>query len=674
MSKEDKEKIREEIERLRKEIEYHNYRYYVLNSPVISDAEYDRLFRRLQELEEKYPEFYDPNSPTQRVGAKPLEAFGIVEHEVPMLSLSNAFNEEEMREFDKRVKKFLGLPEDYVMEYVAEPKMDGTAVSVLYRDGRFVRAATRGDGFRGEDITANVRTIKKVPMYLISDELPPPPVLEARGEVFMEKEAFRKLNEERIRNGEEPFANPRNAAAGSLRQLDPRITAKRQLDIYFYGLGLVEGFSPKTHWELLQSLNKWGLKTNPLSKVCKGVDEVIERHKYLESIREQLPYEIDGMVVKVNSIEFQRRLGEVSRSPRWAIAYKFPPTLEATRIKDIVVQVGRTGVLTPVAILEPVRIGGVEVSRATLHNQDEIERKDVRIGDWVFVERAGDVIPEVVKVIKERRTGNEKKFKMPDRCPVCGSPVVRDGAYHRCIGISCPAQLKATIRHFVSKRAMDIEGIGPKLIDKLVDKGLVKDPADLYTIPKEVWASLEGMGDKSAENILEALEKSKNVDLGRFIYALGIRHVGEHTARVLAEKLGSLEAFFNVTEDELLKIPGIGPEVARSVVEFFRSEKNRKVIEKLLKCGVKPKAPEKGEGLPLSGKTFVFTGALSSMTREEAKRLVESLGGRVSNSVSRKVDYVVVGESPGSKYDKARSLGIKTIDEKEFLKLVGREK
>ncbi len=665
----DKEKIKEEIERLRKEIEYHNYRYYVLNSPVISDAEYDRLFRRLQELEEKYPEFFDPNSPTQRVGAKPVEAFGVVEHRIPMLSLSNAFSEEEMIEFDKRVKRFLGLPEDEIIEYVAEPKMDGTAISILYENGRFSRAATRGDGIRGEDVTSNVRTIRKVPMYLISDDTPPPPVLEVRGEVFMEKEAFRKLNEERIKNGEEPFANPRNAAAGSLRQLDPRITAKRPLDIFFYGVGIVEGYEFKTQWELLEKLKSWGLKVNPLSKVCRGVKEVLERHKYLESIREQLPYEIDGMVVKVNSIELQRALGEVSRSPRWAIAYKFPPTMESTQILDIIVQVGRTGTLTPVAILKPVRIGGAEVSRATLHNQDEIERKDIRIGDWVFVERAGDVIPEVVKVIKERRTGKEKPFRMPDKCPVCGAPVVKEGAFHRCIGLSCPAQLKARLRHFASKRAMDIEGLGPKLIDQLVDKNLVKDPADLYTIPKEVWASLENMGDKSAENILNALEKSKDIELHRFIYALGIRHVGEHLSRVLAERFKKLENLYDVTEEELLQVPEIGPEVAKSIVEFFRSPENRKVIEKLLKNGIKPR-PVSEEEKPLSGKVFVFTGALSSMTREEAKRLVEERGGKVASSVSRKVDYVVVGESPGSKLDKAKKLGIKTMNEEEFLKLV----
>ena len=670
---EDKEKIREEIERLRKEIEYHNYRYYVLNSPVISDAEYDRLFRRLQELEEKYPEFFDPNSPTQRVGAKPVEAFGVVEHKVPMLSLANAFSEEEMREFDRRVKRFLGLSENEVIEYVAEPKIDGAAVSILYENGKLTRAATRGDGIRGEDVTSNVRTIKTVPLILVDEELPPPPVLEVRGEVFMEKEAFKKLNEERLKRGEEPFANPRNAAAGSLRQLDPRVTAERPLDIFFYGVGYYEGVEFKTHWEVLNKLKAWGLKVNPLSKICKGVDEVIERHKYLESIREKLPYEIDGMVVKVNSIELQRRLGEVSRSPRWAIAYKFPPTMEATQIVDIKVQVGRTGVLTPVAILKPVKIGGVEVSRATLHNQDEIERKDIRIGDWVFVERAGDVIPEVVKVIKERRTGKERPFKMPDRCPECGAPVVRDGAYHRCIGLACPAQLKARIRHFVSKRAMDIEGIGPKLIDQLVSKGLVKDPADLYAIPKHVWASLENMGEKSAENIMKALEKSKNVELWRFIHALGIRHVGEHLSQVLANRFKTLENLMKATEEDLLKVPEVGPEVAKSVVEFFRNPENRKVIEKLLKYGVRPKpVEEKEEEKPLSGKIFVFTGALKSMTRDEAKNLVESLGGRVASSVSKKVDIVVVGESPGSKLEKARKLGIKTINEEEFLKMVGR--
>ncbi|RLB01889.1 MAG: DNA ligase (NAD(+)) LigA, partial [Deltaproteobacteria bacterium] len=578
--------IRERVQRLRKEIEYHNYRYYVLNDPVISDPEYDALMRELEELERQYPELITPNSPTQRVGAPPLEEFGTVEHTIPMLSLANAFNEEEVLEFDRRVKRFLGTDQD--VEYTAEPKMDGVAVEVVYERGELVVGSTRGDGYRGEDITQNIRTIRTIPLFLMEDEEPVPERLAVRGEVYMEIEDFKRLNREREERGEAPFANPRNAAAGSLRQLDPSITARRPLNIFFYGIGEVVGREFESQWEVLQTLPKWGLRVNPLVELCPDIQRAVQYYRRILDLKDELPYEMDGVVLKVNSFELQRRLGEVSRSPRWAVAFKFPAEEATTRVLDIVVQVGRTGVLTPVALLEPVQVGGVEVKRATLHNMDEIERKDVRIGDTVLVHRAGEVIPEIIKVIKEKRTGKERKFQMPDRCPVCGSQVVRfpgEVAY-RCIGISCPAQLKGRIRHFASRRAMDIDGLGEKLIDQLVEKGLVKDLADIYYLRKEQLVGLERMAEKSAQNLLDAIEKSKDTTLARFLYALGIRHVGEHLAQVLAEHLGSLERFFMVDRDELLQIPEVGPEVAESVVRFFKDEGNRRVIEKMLRAGV----------------------------------------------------------------------------------------
>ena len=665
--------IRERVQRLRKEIEYHNYRYYVLNDPVISDPEYDALMRELEELERQYPELITPNSPTQRVGAPPLEEFGTVEHTIPMLSLANAFNEEEVLEFDRRVKRFLGTDQD--VEYTAEPKMDGVAVEVVYERGELVVGSTRGDGYRGEDITQNIRTIRTIPLFLMEDEEPVPERLAVRGEVYMEIEDFKRLNREREERGEAPFANPRNAAAGSLRQLDPSITARRPLNIFFYGIGEVVGREFESQWEVLQTLPKWGLRVNPLVELCPDIQRAVQYYRRILDLKDELPYEMDGVVLKVNSFELQRRLGEVSRSPRWAVAFKFPAEEATTRVLDIVVQVGRTGVLTPVALLEPVQVGGVEVKRATLHNMDEIERKDVRIGDTVLVHRAGEVIPEIIKVIKEKRTGKERKFQMPDRCPVCGSQVVRfpgEVAY-RCIGISCPAQLKGRIRHFASRRAMDIDGLGEKLIDQLVEKGLVKDLADIYYLRKEQLVDLERMAEKSAQNLLDAIEKSKDTTLARFLYALGIRHVGEHLAQVLAEHLGSLERFFMVDRDELLQIPEVGPEVAESVVRFFKDEGNRRVIEKMLRAGVRVEEPTEAAEAerPLEGKVFVFTGALEGMTREDAKRLVEQLGGRTASSVSRRVDYVVVGKDPGSKYGRARELGLTIIDEEEFKRLVG---
>lgn len=663
------EAIKKRVEKLREEIEYHNYRYYILDRPEISDAQYDRLMGELEKLEKDYPELRSPNSPTQRVGASPLEEFEIVRHTIPMLSLANAFDETEARDFDKRVKKFLGTSEE--VEYVAEPKFDGLAIELVYERGQFVVGSTRGDGVNGENITQNLRTIKTIPLQLIRKEIPVPDRLEVRGEAIMQLKKFKELNRKREEIGEPPFANPRNAGAGSVRQLDPKITAERPLETYLYGLGEVRGWTFKTQWEVLKTLPKWGLRTNPHVRKCKGIEEVLDYYREMNEKRETLPYEIDGTVIKVNRFDLQVRLGEIARSPRWALAFKFQPKQETTKILDIRVQVGRTGVLTPVAVMEPVKVGGVEVSRATLHNQDEIDKKDVRVGDTVVIQRAGDVIPEVVEVIPSKRKGTEKKFKMPSKCPVCGAEVVKEEAIHRCIGLDCPAQLKGRIRHFASKRAMDIEGLGVKLIDQLVDKGLVKDVADIYYIKKEQLIELERMADKSAQNIIDAIEKSKTKPLSKFLYALGIRHVGETTAEDLARHFQRLDDFFDLSEEDLMEVEGIGPEVAASVYQFFRDKKNRESIALLKKAGVKviePKAKEKGK---LAGKTFLFTGALKTLERDEARTLVESLGGMTASSVSKKVDFVVVGEDPGSKFDKAKELGIKTLTEEEFKKMVG---
>ncbi len=662
------EAIRKRVDKLREEIEYHNYRYYILDQPEISDAEYDRLMRELEKLEAQYPEFYSPNSPTQRVGASPLQEFEIVRHTVPMLSLANAFDESEAREFDKRVKRFLGTSEE--IEYVAEPKFDGLAVELVYERGQFTVGSTRGDGVNGENITQNLRTIKTIPLRLIRKEIPIPERLEVRGEVIMQLKKLKELNRKREERGEPPFANPRNAAAGSVRQLDPKITVERPLEIYFYALGEVRGRTFKTQWEVLETFPKWGLRTNPYVRKCKNIEEVLDYYHEMNEKRETLPYEIDGPVIKVNSIDLQTRLGEIARSPRWALAFKFQPKQETTKIKDIRPQVGRTGALTPVALMEPVRVGGVEVSRATLHNQDEIDRLDVRIGDTVVIQRAGDVIPEVVQVITSKRTGKEKKFEMPSKCPVCGAEVIKEEAIHRCIGLDCPAQLKGRIRHFASKRAMDIDGLGVKLIDQLVDKGLVKDVADIYYINKEQLIELERMADKSAQNIINAIEKSKTKPLSKFLYALGIRNVGETTAEDLARHFPRLGEFFLLSEEDLMEVQGIGPEVAASVHRFFGDKKNRESIDRLKKAGVKviePKGKEKGK---LAGKAFVFTGALKTYARDEARTLVESMGATTASTVSKKVDFVVVGEDPGSKFDKAKDLGIKTLTEEEFKKLI----
>jgi DNA ligase (NAD+) len=662
--------IRQRIKELREAIEYHNYRYYVLDNPEISDAEYDRMMRELEKLEKDYPELRDPNSPTQRVGAPPLEEFETVTHTIPMLSLANGQNEIEVREFDQRVKRFLAIYED--IAYVAEPKLDGLAVELVYERGNLVVGSTRGDGVNGENITQNLRTIRTIPLALMGKAVSVPERLEVRGEVYMEINGFKELNKKREASGEPLFANPRNAAAGSLRQLDPSITASRPLNIFFYGLGEVAGYTIKTHWEFLNALPQWGLRVNPLARRCGDIEETIGYYEEISHQRETLPYEIDGVVIKVDDLALQSRLGVISRNPRWALAYKFKPKQETTKILKIIPQVGRTGAITPVAVLDPVRVGGIEISRATLHNQDEIDKKDVRIGDTVVVQRAGDVIPEVVKVVESKRTGGEKRYHIPDTCPVCGADVVRlkNEVVHRCIGLSCSAQLKGRIKHFASKRAMDIDGLGDKLVAQLVDRRMIKDVADLYRLSKEDLAGMERMADKSAQNILNAIERSKKKPLAKFIYALGIRHVGEHLSEVLVNELKSLSIFFRVTEEELLAIKEVGPELAQSVVRFFRDQRNREVLEKLLAAGLSIVEPGVDKTAKLEGLTFVFTGALASFTRDEARDLVESLGGRTASSISKKVDYVVAGEDPGSKYERAKRLGIKILTENQFRQMV----
>ncbi len=672
--------ISEEINKLRKDIEYHNYCYYVLDKPVISDFEYDRLFKRLLELEEKYPEYKSPFSPTQRVGAPPLDKFDKVTHSIPMLSLSNAFNKNELLEFHNRVVKL--LPDEKI-EYVVEPKIDGLAVELVYEDNIFVRGSTRGDGITGEDVTLNLKTIKSIPLKLPDDKYNFK-ILEVRGEVFLTKEQFLKINEERKKAGLSLFANPRNCAAGSLRQLNSEETAKRNLNIFVYGKGRVEGVEIATHWQFINILKELRFNVNPLIKKFDKIEDAIEYCSEIEAMRDKLSYEIDGAVIKVNSFTQQEKLGNVARFPRWAIAYKFREAEEVTKLLDVKVQVGRTGILTPVAILEPVNIKGVVVSRATLHNFDEIKEKDIKIGDYVYVKRAGDVIPEIIAPVKERRTGNEKEIVIPDRCPVCGSEIFREEGEvnYRCIAsLSCPAQIIGKIKHFVSKNCMNITGLGDKIVETLVKKRLINDVADIYYMEFEDIINLDGFAEKSAKNLIESIEKSKSNTLWRLINGLGIRYVGEELSKILAKNFIILDKIINADINELedaiykkdIKSSRKSLKIAENILNFFNEKHNLDVIEKLRKAKVNFEEFElinENKNQSLKDLTFVLTGTLKNYTRSEAKKIIEELGGKVVSAVSKKVDYVIAGDSPGSKLDKAKKLGIEVLNEQEFLKML----
>jgi DNA ligase (NAD+) len=656
---------------LRRQIEHHDYRYYVLDDPEVSDARYDALIRELRELEAAHPELVTPDSPTQRVGGEPARGFSEVRHAVPMLSLDNAFSEQDILEFDRRVRERLDVE---AVEYCAEPKIDGLAISVRYQRGRFVQAATRGDGTTGEDVTANVKVIASLPLRLLGK---PPIVLEVRGEVFMTRQSFERLNRRAAESGEKTFANPRNAAAGSLRQLDPRVTASRALDVFFYGVGATEGWtSPLRHGQVLQALRDFGLRTCPEVQTVAGAQGCLAYHARIGRMRDELGYDIDGVVYKVDRLDWQRELGFVARAPRWAIAHKFPAQEETTVVRDVDFQVGRTGALTPVARLEPVFVGGVTVSNVTLHNMDELERKDVRIGDTVVVRRAGDVIPEVVRVIVDRRPARARRVKLPERCPVCGSHVTRaEGeAVARCSGgLVCRAQRRESLLHFASRRAMDIEGLGDKIVEQLVDTGRVETPADLYKLEAAELAALERMGEKSAAKLVEAISRSRSITLPRFLYALGIRDVGEATALALAEHFGSLDALQAASMDEIQQVPDVGPVVALHVLDFFGEPHNRKVIRALREAGVvwPEGAPaRRKEGGPLHGDVVVITGTLGAMTRDQARAAARAAGATVTDSVSRKTTLLVTGAEPGSKLRKANELGVRVVDEAEFLRII----
>jgi len=660
------------IAALRRQIAHHDHRYYVLDDPEVSDAAYDELMVELRRLEAAHPELVTPDSPTQRVSGTPASAFGEVTHQVPMLSLDNAFSEEDVQEFDRRVRERLGVSGE--IDYVAEPKLDGLAISVTYRDGRYERAATRGDGLKGEDVTANVRSIRSVPLDLIGRA---PALVEVRGEVFMPIAGFQRMNEEARARGEKIYVNPRNSAAGSLRQLDARVTAVRPLEVFFYGLGTIVGAAqPAGQRELLEQLRHWGLRTAPEIRPVKGVEGCLNYYRDIGARRASLPYQIDGVVYKVERRADQERLGFVSRAPRWAIAHKFPADEAQTVVRDVEFQVGRTGALTPVARLEPVFVGGVTVSNATLHNMDEVARKDVRRGDTVIVRRAGDVIPEVARVVLERRPAGAEPVQLPARCPVCDSEVVRTPgeAIARCSGgFTCRAQRQESLLHFAGRRALDIEGLGEKLIVQLVEREIVKTPADLYELTVPVLSELERMGDKSAAKLHAAIERSRKTTLPRFLFALGIRDVGEATALALAQHFGTLEALATASADQIEQVPDVGPVVAAHVHAFFASRRHREEIARLRKLGVSWPAVARAAAAaqPLAGATFVLTGTLDSLTREQAGEQLQALGAKVAGSVSKKTTYVVAGAEAGSKLTRAQELGITVLDEAAFLELLG---
>lgn len=666
------DEIKREIERLVSDLNYHCYRYYVLDSPVVSDEEYDRLYLRLKALEEKY-NYILPDSPTQRVGAPPIDKFQKVKHTEPMLSLDNAFSYNDVKEFDMRIRRFLNSTKE--IEYTVEPKYDGLAIELTYQNGLLHRASTRGDGYEGEDVTRNIRTIRSVPLK-IEDDGEVPGEIDIRGEVYMDIEDFEELNREREGRGEALFANPRNAAAGSVRQLDPSVTASRNLHLACYGIGSVKGHAFGSQWEFIRWLKEKRFPVPAIVKLESGIEKVLKVIQEIEERRDTLSFEIDGAVVKVNDFELQRRLGIKTREPRWAVAYKFPAHQGTTKIREIIPSVGRTGVITPVAMLEPVRIGGVTVSRSTLHNWDEIERKDIRVGDIVVVERAGDVIPHVITVIKDKRTGKEKPFPIPERCPVCGSKVVREEGEVavRCVGLNCPAQLQERIRHFSSRAAMDIEGLGEKNVELLYSQGLISHFTDIYRLKKADILNLPRFAEKSAQNLIDAIGRSKETTLSRFLYALGIIHVGEYAAKLLAKNFEGLEDLYNVTPEEVTAIRQMGEKIARSVSDFFNDPENLRTLDELKRLGVRIKNPDfeggrKGKRL-FEGLTFVVTGSLP-VPRKDIEDMIEEQGGHAASSVSRDTDYLIVGEKPGSKLRKAKELGVRTISYDELLRMVG---
>lgn len=660
-----KNDAKKRITKLRDEINYHNYKYYVENDPVISDFEFDKLLKELESLEEKYPDLVTSDSPTQRVGGEPLDSFSTVKHKTTMLSLDNTYTFEELKEFDERVKKNVGD-----VNYLIEPKIDGAGVALLYENGILIRGATRGDGIRGDDITSNIKTIPTVPLKLLKEDLKN---LEVRGEVYLSIEGFKKYNKIQAKKGDVVFANPRNAAAGSLRQLDPKIVAQRPLNIFVYTISYSDIIF-ESQADVLDSLRNAGFRVNPLIKKIENMQEAIKYCEDLEKKRDSLDYEIDGAVIKVNSIEKQKELGETIKHPRWAIAYKFAAKQATTKLNDIVIQVGRTGTLTPVAILEPISVGGVTVSRATLHNFDELKRKDIKIGDTVLVERSGDVIPQVVKSINEKRIGNEKSRKIPKNCPICGSKIVheKDEVAVRCPNRMCPARLKWRIKYYASRDAMDIDHLGESTIDKLIDKGFIDNIADLYNIKKEDILGLEGFKEKSAENLLNSIEKSKNQSLSRLIYSLGIRHVGKYAAQLLASNYCSIDELAKADIEELKQIYGLGEKTAEAIGAFFATEENINLISKLKKLGIITSETKKNQDLPLKNKKFVFTGGLKSLSRPSASDIVKQKGGIVSSSVGKDTDFVIIGEKPGSKYEKAKKLRITILNEDEFKKLVNK--
>jgi DNA ligase (NAD+) len=661
---------KQQIETLKQQIRNHNYRYYVLNDPVVSDAEYDRLLRKLIELEKRHPELVTSDSPTQKIGAEPQKIFSVVKRDNPMRSLENAMDRDEFVEWSERLIREVG--EVGGKDYVCEPKMDGVAVELVYREGVLMQGATRGDGTNGELVTENVKTVRPIPLRLRGEH--PPEYLNVRGEVYMEKADFERLNKDQEAAGEKIYANPRNLTAGSLKQLDPKITASRPLKFCSYGTGGVKGTRIESQWEFLSVVRDLGLPVNELARRCDAVDDVIAFYADVVKKREKLAYEIDGIVVKANDFSVQNQAGFRARSPRWAVAWKFPPHEERTRILGIDIQVGRTGALTPVARLKPVNVGGVTVSNATLHNADEIESKGILIGDWVFVRRAGDVIPEIVKPIQDLRTGDEKKFRMPRECPVCGTVVVRpEGeAVTRCPNVECDAQVKERIRHFASREAMDIEGLGDKLVTQLVDEDLINGPCDVYELTIEMLFPLERMAQKSAENLIEAIERSKHTTLPRLVYALGIRNVGTTVAQLLSDSYPTLEALMDAREEDIADIYGVGPVIASEITAFFSDTGNRGMVERLIRAGIQYESEAPTKTGDLDGEVFVFTGTLSSVTRSEAEAEVKKRGAKAVKSVSSKTTIVVAGGKSGSKLAKAEKLGIKVIDEDEFLKMISR--